>query len=101
MEVKQLSEDHKKRMGHITKMINDIAEMAKLLHPINSKQLGKKERSKVCEVLVNKHILPMNNIMLNLYVQANGLEEYFTQKEEAKEEEASNQEIEASNQSVN
>lgn len=90
MEVNQLSEDHKKRMGHITKMINDIAEMTKLLHPINAKKLGKKERSKICDLLINNHILPMNNIMLNLYLEANGLEQYFTQKE-----------VEPSNQSVN
>lgn len=75
---KELSEENVKALtsiSHSTKYIIHILSL------IQSGKVSKKDRSRLCESLINKHILPMENIMLNLYIDANGLRDIVNNKE--------------------
>lgn len=82
---KELPKEHKDKMLLIKKDTEKIIHNISLLSPSNNKVIGKKDREKICKNLIENHIIPYENAIYNLYIEANKLEEYFVVPEELKE----------------
>lgn len=79
---KELPKEHKDKMLIIKQDTEKIIHGISLLSPANNKTIGKKDREKICKNLIKNHILPYENAIYNLYIEANKLEEYFVAPEE-------------------
>lgn len=68
---------------HIDTMLSfreEIMKMKKLiglLHPENRGLVNKKERGRICDRLIKDYVLPMEELVLNLYIDSNKLAEEF------------------------
>lgn len=82
---KELPKEHKYKMLLIKKDTEKIIHGISLLSPSNNKTIGKKDRERICKNLIKDHILPYENAIYNLYIEANNLQEYFAVSEETKE----------------
>ncbi len=74
---KQLPEEHAKRLGLIQQANNEVIRRIHLLNPANNQKLSKKDKMRICEDLIMNHITPLGNALMDLYVHAHKLGEYF------------------------
>lgn len=74
-EKKEVPQEHKDRMKTIDNHIQEIIKRINLLSP--GKALDKKSRQRIINDLINERVRPLGNAMLDLYVHAHQLGQYF------------------------
>lgn len=86
MENKELTQEHQKALSSIRDSANAMIQRINSIRNVGKGKLSKKDKENVCVGLINNFILPMENAMLNLYIDANGLRHLFPASVESKEE---------------
>lgn len=72
---KEPPQEHKNRMLLISNEVKHIVAKINIL--CADKKITKKDKQRISKTLIDQHIVPFGNAMLDLYVHAHNLKEYF------------------------